>query len=56
LPAASFRPVEIGRDEQIGRGTAFDLLGERRTCCIGDFHRVAALIVIDAHRVVERFL
>jgi len=43
-------PVEIGRDEHVGRRAAFDLFGERRTCRIGNFYDVAAL---SGHRRVS---
>ena len=39
-------PVEVSREEDVGRRSALDLFGERRARCIGDFHGVAAFILI----------
>ena len=51
-----FHPVEVGRNEDVGRRAALDLLGERRARRIGDRRLLAASAFAGRVDVVERVL
>src|SRR5215469_8499420 len=46
-------PVEVGGYEDIGWRTGFDLLGQRRACCVRDFRVSAALLLEELRSFVE---